>query len=168
MFLKRHAVWWLIALAILGVAAWSIGRTPHFYLTVGEQTTDLGTVNGGEKMTLHYRHSVQQTHVWEYLQIAPDRNSFVLTGTRYRSYGVGLPFLPGEGTYHREGNDFILEHMQRHYPHIDLRLGVGTELTLQYQDQLFPLYQEYPVGTPIHLEILSPISYRWQKLTSRR
>ena len=164
----HDAVWWLIVIAILGMAICSIDHTPHFYLTIGEQTTDLGPVKKSEKITLHYRHSVQQTHVWEYLQISPTQDSFVLTGTRYRSYGVGLPFLPSEGNYHREGNDFIIDNMHRYYPHVDLRIGIGTELSFIYQDQLFPLYQEYPPGTFVRLEVLSPLYYWWQKLTLRR
>lgn len=127
---------------------------PHLFLTIAGDRQDLGVAKPGRAITLHYRHSVQQTHVREYLVINDTTDGFVLTGTKYRSYGVGLPFLQQEGTFRTDGKDFYLEHMHRAYPSLSLRVGVGTELSIQVDDQSFPIYQKHPPGTLVTLVVV--------------
>lgn len=126
---------------------------PHLFLAVAGTVHDLGKAEAGQLVTLHYRHSVQQTHVWEYLHVNKTRDGFVLTGTKYRSYGVGLPFLPGEGNYHSDGEYFYLENMQRLYPEVRLRVGLGTELTVATEQKKWELYRDYPPGTLVQLRV---------------
>lgn len=145
------------ALVLAGALAYGayLGSVPHLFLSVNERTENLGEAFAGKKIVLHYRHSVQQTHVWEYLEVNERRDGFVLTGTKYRSYGVGLPFLPTEGNYRSDGENFYLENMQRPYPEIQLRTGLGTELTVSTDERTLELYREYPPGTLIHLRVAS-------------
>jgi len=80
-------------------------------------------------LTIRFIHSVQKTPVEEFLTVHADGH-FHLTGTRYQSHGVGLPFLPEEGQFRREGDYFVLD-MERDYPSLSLRTGVGTQLRIE-------------------------------------
>ena len=107
----------------------------------------------GLPFTIQFRHSVQKTPVWENLQVEQD-GSLTLLSTRYQSFGVGLPFLEGEGDFREEGDYFIFDHMNRHFPQLTLRTGVGTQLTLSVAGREYRLYNMYPPGTRVDLVVL--------------
>ena len=65
-------------------------------------------IRGEVPLTIHFIHSVQKTPVEEFLTAHADGH-FHLSGTRYQSHGVGLPFLPEEGTFRQEGDYFVLD-----------------------------------------------------------
>ena len=54
-------------------------------------------VEAGTPVTLVYRHSVQKTMIYEYLEVNKATEGFVLKSTKYQSLGVGLPFSQGDG-----------------------------------------------------------------------
>ena len=108
-------------------------------------------------LTIHFIHSVQKTPVEEFLTAYPDGH-FHLTGTRYQSHGVGLPFLPEEGTFRQEGEHFVLD-MDRDYAELSLRTGVGTELMIEAGGKRIPVYEMYPVGTRIDLVVAPFYTY---------
>ena len=108
-------------------------------------------------VTIHFIHSVQKTPVEEFLTAHTDGH-FHLAGTRYQSHGVGLPFLPEEGTFRQEGEYFILD-MDRDYSALSLRTGVGTELTIEAGGARIPVYEMYPVGTRIDLVVAPLYTY---------
>ena len=107
--------------------------------------------------TIHFIHSVQKTPVEEFLTAHADGH-FHLAGTRYQSHGVGLPFLPEEGTFRQEGDYFVLD-MERDYKELSLRTGVGTELTITAGERTIPVYEMYPVGTRIDLVVAPLYTY---------
>ena len=108
-------------------------------------------------LTIHFIHSVQKTPVEEFLTAHADRH-FHLTRTHYQSHGVGLPFLPEEGTFRQEGDYFVLD-MDRDYPALSLRTGAGTELTITAGERTIPAYEMYPVGTRIDLVVAPLYTY---------
>ena len=108
-------------------------------------------------LTIHFIHSVQKTPVEEFLTVHADGH-FHLTGTRYQSHGVGLPFLPEEGAFRQEGDCFVLD-MDRDYMNLSLRTGVGTELTITAGGKTIPAYEMYPVGTRIDLVVAPLYTY---------
>ena len=107
--------------------------------------------------TIHFIHSVQKTPVEEFLTAHADGH-FHLAGTRYQSHGVGLPFLPEEGSFRQEGDYFVLD-MERDYKELSLRTGVGTELTITAGERTIPVYEMYPVGTRIDLVVAPLYTY---------
>lgn len=143
---------YLIALAAaVLLIAFDILSAPALLMHAGGETTVLVREIGreGTPFTVRFIHSVQKTPVEEFLTVYPDGH-FHLTGTRYQSHGVGLPFLPEEGTFHEEDGHFILD-MDRDYDTLSLRTGVGTELTITAGGTDYPLYERYPDGTRIDL-----------------
>lgn len=70
--------------------------------------------------------------------------------TRYQSFGVGLPFLESEGEFHQEGNFYVME-MDREFKDLVLRVGKDTNLTLEANGEVFPLYKTLPAGARVEI-----------------
>ena len=150
---------YLIALcAAVVLVAFDILSAPALFLQADEQKTILvRQIRDEVPLTIHFIHSVQKTPVEEFLTAHADGH-FHLTGTRYQSHGVGLPFLPEEGTFRQEGEYFVLD-MDRDYNELSLRTGVGTQLTIEADGARIPVYEMYPVGTRIDLVVAPLYTY---------
>jgi len=150
---------YLIALAAaVLLVAFDILSAPALFLQAdGQKTLLVRQIRDAAPFTIHFIHSVQKTPVEEFLTAHADGH-FHLTGTRYQSHGVGLPFLPEEGNFRREGDYFVLD-MERDYQELSLRTGVGTELTIAAGEQIIPAYEMYPVGTRIDLVVAPLYTY---------
>ena len=150
---------YLIALcAAVVLVAFDILSAPALFLQAdGQKTILVRQIRDEVPLTIHFIHSVQKTPVEEFLTAHADGH-FHLTGTRYQSHGVGLPFLPEEGNFRREGDYFVLD-MDRDYPTLSLRTGVGTELTIEAGGARIPVYEMYPVGTRIDLVVAPLYTY---------
>ena len=150
---------YLIALAAaVLLVAFDILSAPALFLQAdGQKTLLVRQIRDAAPFTIHFIHSVQKTPVEEFLTAHADGH-FHLAGTRYQSHGVGLPFLPEEGNFRREGDYFVLD-MERDYQELSLRTGVGTELTIAAGEQIIPAYAMYPVGTRIDLVVAPLYTY---------
>ena len=148
-----------IALAVaVFLVAFDILSAPALFLRAGDDMIVLvRQIRDEVPVTIHFIHSVQKTPVEEFLTAHTDGH-FHLAGTRYQSHGVGLPFLPEEGTFRQEGEYFILD-MDRDYSELSLRTGVGTELTIEAGGARIPVYEMYPVGTRIDLVVAPLYTY---------
>ena len=150
---------YLIALAAaVLLVAFDILSAPALFLQVdGQKTILVRQIRDEVPLTIHFIHSVQKTPVEEFLTAHADGH-FHLTGTRYQSHGVGLPFLPEEGNFRREGDYFVLD-MDRDYNELSLRPGVGTQLTIEADGARIPAYEMYPVGTRVDLVVAPLYTY---------
>ena len=150
---------YLIALAAaVLLVAFDILSAPALFLQAdGQKTLLVRQIRDAAPFTIHFIHSVQKTPVEEFLTAHADGH-FHLAGTRYQSHGVGLPFLPEEGNFRREGDYFVLD-MERDYQELSLRTGVSTELTIAAGEQIIPAYEMYPVGTRIDLVVAPLYTY---------
>ncbi len=150
---------YLIALAAaVLLVAFDILSAPALFLQAdGQKTILVRQIRDEVPLTIHFIHSVQKTPVEEFLTAHADGH-FHLTGTRYQSHGVGLPFLPEEGTFRREGDYFVLD-MDRDYNELSLRTGVGTQLTIEADEARIPVYEMYPVGTRVDLVVAPLYTY---------
>lgn len=101
-------------------------------------------------LVISFVHSVQKTPVIEELEF--DGEKFILLRTKYKSQGVGLPFLESDGEFRREGDWFIMENMNRPLRNLELRTGVGTQLTVRLDAQELKLYEMFPAGTKIKID----------------
>lgn len=116
-------------------------------------------VRAGTAVTIRFIHSVQKTPVWEYLSVNDQADGFCLHKTKYQSFGVGLPFMESDGTFRHEGDYFIMDHMERHFPQLHLRTGVGTQLTVTIADTTCPLYQYLPDGSAVDIKVAPLYQY---------
>ena len=137
----------LTALAVaMALLAWQMLQP--IFLVQGEGRMLLALpLTEPQAFTIRFIHSVQKTPVEENLVVdASARNgagAFRLLSTRYQSFGVGLPFLEGEGDFHEEGEYFVFDHMDRRFPQLVLRTAAGT----------LRLYELFPPGARIDLSV---------------
>ena len=94
----------------------------------------------------------------EFFIVNDTRDGLILKKTRYRSFGVGLPFLESDGSFHHEDDAFVMDDMNRTMREIALRPGVSTELTLFLPNETVPLYDRVPLGSLVRVTIAP----RWQ------
>ena len=140
------------------LVAFDILSAPALFLQAdGKKIVLARQIRDEVPVTIRFIHSVQKTPVEEFLTAHADGH-FHLSGTRYQSHGVGLPFLPEEGAFRQEGDCFVLA-MERDYKELSLRTGVGTELTITVGDQIIPAYEMYSVGTRIDLVVAPLYTY---------
>lgn len=112
---------------------------------------------------LEYIHSVQKTPVQETLLLAPEGN-LLLTSTTYRSLGVGLPFLPEEGTLFNDNGVFILSGLNRSFEQINLGFTPIGHQALLYNGQRFNLVDYFSPGAHVCIKAhsYSPAKIIWQ------
>ncbi len=103
----------------------------------------------GDKLSLYYIHSVQLTPVYENFVVkGPD--DLMLYSTQFSSYGVGLPSLPSDGIFTQTKEGFDLK-VERHFSVVKVRSGPEAKLSIIYNGQVLPVYQELPSGTLIRI-----------------
>ncbi len=136
------------------VALWQILTLPCLVVTAGGERLLVREAVAGLPFSLRFIHSVQKTPVEEFLVVNKERTELTLTATKYQSFGVGLPFLASEGEFTQEGDYYYLRGQNRHYKNLDLRVGVGTELSLNVAGKILPLAEKYPPGTLVELKLM--------------
>ncbi len=100
------------------------GTTTEFYLPENE-------------FSLGYIHSVMKTPAEELFYVNKD-NEIVLDKTIYKSLGVGLPFLPSEGTLTVENGEFIL-YMDRSFKELNMIISPIPKHWLKIGDITYPM-----------------------------
>ena len=105
----------------------------------------------GMPLTIRFIHSVQKTPVEEDLEF--DGEAWIVHRTRYKSQGVGLPFMESDGEFRREGDWFVMDGMARRIENLSLRTGVGTQLTLELDGNEIRLYEMFEPGTRVDLVV---------------
>ena len=146
---KAPAVWLCLAGILLGLL--DILSQPCLFVRAAGAPVAVVPARAGTAFSIRFIHSVQKTPVLENLAVAEDGHGFILHSTKYQSFGVGLPFLASEGQFRQEGDYYILEGMERYFPTLTLRTGVGTKLTLYIGQREYRLYEQYPPGTAIDI-----------------
>lgn len=92
------------------------------------------------EFALRFMHSVHRTPVIETFFVLPS-GSIQLTGVKYETYGVGMPFLPSEGSFSWEGNSYVLRGLDRRFEKIDLRVGPEARHVLSVASRQYPLFE---------------------------
>lgn len=106
----------------------------------------------GDTFSLRFIHSVHKTPVLENF-VVEGVNRMTLVSTEYRSYGVGMPSLPSEGTFEQQGDRFLLTDLNRHFSKIPVRVGPEAKLCFLQREQEYPLYQWLDHGTLVQVRI---------------
>lgn len=158
LFMKRS----IFLCVLLGVLLFSADylRAPQLVIEAGEDVLYEAPVFTRKDFSIRFIHSVQKTPVRENLYAKVGNNAGLwLDSTEYESFGVGLPFLLEEGAFYQQGTHYIIDHMGRKFERLALRTGVGTKLTLYVDEKEILLYEEYPPGTLIRIEMRPRIAH---------
>ena len=135
------------AAAVALVILFYITSQPKIFIGTENQTVAVVDAEENLPLTINFIHSVQKTPVIEELEY--QAGEFVLRRTIYQSQGVGLPFDATDGKFHREGDKFIFDDMNRRFKNLELRTGKGTQLKIILNGKTFELYKKFPLGTKI-------------------
>lgn len=151
-FLMRRYIRVLLLLVsvLLLFGGWQLGR-PYLFIRGEGKTIAALPAAAGDELVIRFIHSVQKTPVEEYLAV--EDGGLVLKKTRYRSLGVGLPFLATEGSFKGEDGWFVFDNMNRKFPSLSLRPGVGTRLTAEFSGREYRLYELLPLGARVDISI---------------
>ena len=144
----------IILLLLIAITLSSCGLLEKkIAVTAVEQNKIVAEVpaRAGVKLTIKFIHSVQKTPVEEELEF--DGEGWIVHRTRYKSQGVGLPFMESDGEFRREGDWFVMDGMERRIALLSLRTGVGTQLTLELDGAEIKLYEIFEPGTRIDLVV---------------
>ena len=141
----------LVLLPLIGILILTsaCGLLEKQLIVKAEDGTVIKTVTAkpGLELKLEFIHSVQKTPVEEDLEL--DGNEWIVRRTRYKSQGVGLPFMESDGFFHREGEYFVMDDMNRRIDRLSLRTGVGTQLTIELEGEQIKLFEQFEPGTRI-------------------
>ena len=143
----------LIAVILVSVIFKLTEEKIYIAVEVGNSLETITSVDAkkGVPLVINFIHSVQKTPVIEELEF--DGENFILLRTKYKSQGVGLPFMESDGKFYHDGEWFIMDDMNRKIKNLELRTGVGTKLTVNLAGQEFKLYEKFPDGTKIVIEV---------------
>lgn len=122
---------------------------------VVESTSGKGIVlptKHGDEFSLRFLHSVHKTPVLENFVIEKS-GSIVLTSTEFSSYGVGMPFLPEEGTLIKKNDNFVLTGVNRNFRRIPLRSWPEAQLSLIQRGYEYPLFNLFDDGALLEIRI---------------
>ena len=97
-------------------------------------------------LVINFIHSGQKTPVIEELEF--NGENFILLRTKYKSHGVGLPFMESDGKFFESDGWFIMDDMNRPIKNLSLRIGHGTKIILNGVE--YKLYKKFPIGTKIN------------------
>ncbi len=99
-----------------------------------------------------YIHSVQKTPVQEHFAVAPD-NQLLLTSTTYQSFGVGLPFLPGEGDLKHIDGKYVLTGINRRFDRINIGFITLAHQELSYDGKCYSFQDYFESGALLVVEV---------------
>ena len=139
-------------------------RQEIFVLSEGEVVTS-ARAEKNLPIEIKFTHSVQKTPVIE--ELIFDGEKFILRRTKYKSHGVGLPFMESDGEFREEGGFFIMDNMNRPIKNLSLRTGAGTNLTIKLDGEEIKLYEKYPAGTKIDIKESSRLKIFFSELIGR-
>ena len=116
--IKKIKIIFIIMILILTV--FKIFLKPQYLLVIEDKTNkkNYEFILKNKKFSLGYTHSVMKTEAEE-IFTTDENKKIKLIRTEYKSYGVGLPFLPEEGKMKIENGKFILE-MEREFKNISM------------------------------------------------
>ncbi|KUG02995.1 hypothetical protein ASZ90_019607 [hydrocarbon metagenome] len=124
-------------------------------LVISEQRGDellIIPLLNGRDFDYQYIHSVQKTPVQEHFTAAPD-NQLLLTSTTYQSFGVGLPFMPGEGTLEHIDGKYVLSGINRKFNHINIGFITLAHQELSYNGKCYSFQDHFVSGTILVVEV---------------
>lgn len=155
-------VFYLLGVVLAALSLWFLTRPCLF----GQTKTGwafIVPVHAGSSLTLKYRHSVERTIVEENLVVNEAADGLILKSTRYQTYGWGLPFLAAEGKFHRDGDWFVLDDVDRPFPTLSIRSGVVNNETVSIDGREYFLPDLMPLGSEFHMYVCPLYQGFWRK-----
>lgn len=109
----------------------------------------------GMRFATRFIHSVHHTPVIDRYIIADGEEKIVQESTAYQAYGVGMPYLPEDGTFVQKDGFFELTDLDLAFRSVDYRVGREAQFTILFDEKEYPIYQLAPQGALVRLAVES-------------
>ena len=107
----------------------------------------------GMRFATRFIHSVHRAPVIDRYIIADGDKKIVQVSTAYQAYGVGMPYLPEDGTFVQKDGFFELTDLDLAFRSVDYRVGREARFTILFDEEEYPIYQLAPQGALVHLTV---------------
>lgn len=117
----------------------------------------------GERFTIHYYHSVENSPIWEEHRVDENGTIFI-EEERYLKVGAGMGRLPGVGRMVKKGEFEAIEDMHQPVGNFVLRVGsVGVDHTVIWRDKRVNLSENFShQAVQFTARPVSGIYYLWR------
>lgn len=107
----------------------------------------------GMHFAVRFIHSVHRTPVIDSYVIGDGEKRIVQESTAYKAYGVGMPYLPQDGTFARKGDYIELTDLDLAFESVDFRVGEEAQLTILMNEEEYPIYRLAPQGALVRMAV---------------
>jgi hypothetical protein len=134
----------LVLLLIAAARLIPVGTALHVTLAEDDTPILMLPLAPGERFTLHYYHSVENTPIWEVHSMDASGAIFI-EEERYEKFGAGMGKLPGVGRMAQQGKYEAIVDMHHPVGTFLLRVGSpGVAHTIIWQNRRFNLSDKFP------------------------
>jgi hypothetical protein len=133
-----------LVLLLIG-AAWLMpaGVALHITLAADDTPVLVLPLAPGERFTLHYYHSVENTPIWEVHSMDTSGTIFI-EEERYEKFGAGMGKMPGVGRMVKQGKIEAIVDMHMPVGDFFLRVGSpGVDHTVIWRGRRFNLSEKF-------------------------
>jgi hypothetical protein len=125
-------------------------------------------VRPGDSLGMGFLHSVENCHIWDYLQINDDY-SMVVVATEFAESRTGLPYAAFEGEiFERKGGNYRISNMHRPVPEIWQWVDSKYQNTLKINgSQVIRLASLAGDTTLLHIRIVELNALKWAWLKAK-
>lgn len=133
-----------LVLLLIGAARLiPVGVALHVTLAEDDTPVLVLPLAPGERFTLHYYHSVENTPIWEVHSMDASGTIFI-EEERYEKFGAGMGKMPGVGRMVKQGNQEAIVDMHMPVGAFVLRVGSpGVDHTLIWRGRRFNLSEKF-------------------------
>ncbi|MCA0971385.1 DUF1850 domain-containing protein [Halobacillus litoralis] len=126
----RRSLLIFVVVLVIGVIAGVTMRTTVFVISSGGQVDHRYLYKEDERFSVRWRHSVEKQE-WEEMFRLKDE-TIQLTGTRFQTFGAGVPNDTGDRTFIKDGWVYMTGIDQNIGPSLSLRTGEKTNHRIQF------------------------------------
>lgn len=140
----------LLSAAVLG---WRYASEEYLVAYTDEKVVFSVKAEEGMRFSTRFIHSVHHAPVIDRYVIGGGEERIVQESTAYQAYGVGMPYLPEDGTFVQKDGFFELTDLDLAFRSVDYRVGSEAQFTILFNEKEYPIYRLAPQGALVHLAV---------------
>ena len=143
----------LLFLLMTVVLGWRYASEEYLVAYTDEKVVFSAKAEEGMRFATRFIHSVHRTPVIDRYVIVDGEKKIVQESTAYQAYGVGMPYLPEDGTFVQKDGFFELTDLDIAFRSVDFRVGSEAQFTILFNEEEYPIYRLAPQGSLVHLAV---------------
>lgn len=143
----------LVLLLPAAVLGWRYASEEYLVACTDDTVVFSVKAEEGMRFATRFIHSVHRAPVIDRYIIADGEEKIVQVSTAYQAYGVGMPYLPEDGTFVQKDGFFELTDLDLAFRSVDYRVGREAQFTILFDEREYPIYQLAPQGALVRLTV---------------